>query len=338
MITKKLFEVYNGKELYAYTLTDEVSVTVLTLGATVLSLQVPDKTGAKVDVALGMTSANALLNEVKYMGAIVGRCANRIAGGRFALNGKQYQVTPNDGSNSLHGGEYGTHSKVFEVVEVDENANSITLRTELPDGEDGYPAKLVLCVKYTVVGSSLIIDHYAESDNDTLCNPTNHAYFNLNGESDGSILDNVLYVNADSYLQVGDDLIPTQRVSVSGTPFDFRMAKPIGKDIEKDDAQLRIGKGYDHNYCLNGEHAATVYSTKTGIQMDVFTDMAGMQLYTANYLTGEQGKSAYPKHSGFCLETQFYPDAINRDDCAQPILKKGEQFHSQTKYVFSVTK
>ena len=338
MITKKLHEIYNGSELYAYTLTDTISVTVLTLGATVLSLQVPNKSGALVDVALGMTNAHSLLNEVKYMGAVVGRCANRIAGGRFSLNGVSYQVTVNNGANSLHGGEHGVHSKVFDVVQVDEQSNSITLKTQLPDGEDGYPANLVLYVKYTVSGSSLAIDYYAESDGDTLCNPTNHAYFNLNGESDGSILDNVLYINADSFLSVGQDLIPTERSTVSGTPFDFRAPKPIGKDIDQDDAQIRIGQGYDHCYCLNGEHAATAVSLKTGIQMDVYTDMSGMQLYTANYLTGKAGKSRYAKRSGFCLETQYFPNAINRDDCAQPILKKGEKFHSQTRYVFSVTK
>ena len=337
MITKKLFENYNGTALYAYTLTDGIEVTILTLGATVLSLRVPDKTGALVDVALGMTDANSLLNTVKYMGAIVGRCANRIAGGKFCLNNKTYQLTQNNGDNSLHGGEHGVHSKVFDVVAVDERSNSITLKTVLPDGEDGYPAKLELSVKYTVSNGALTIDYYGESDGDTLCNPTNHMYFNLNGENDGSILDNVLYVNADSYMQVGRNLIPTQRADVSGTPFDFRTAKPIGKDIPCNDEQLLIGKGYDHCYCLNGEHAAVATSPKTGIQMDVYTDMAGMQLYTANYLTGAKGKSVYNKHSGFCLETQFYPNAINRDDCAKPILKKGEQFHSRTTYAFSVT-
>ena len=338
MIAKKLFEVYNGQELYAYTLTDNISVTILTLGATVLSLRVPDKTGAKVDVALGMTDAKSLLTNGAYMGAVVGRCANRIAGGTFTLNGKRYQVTQNNGANSLHGGAHGFNTKVFEAIEVDENANSITLRAKLTDGEDGYPANIVMLVKYTVSGSSLVIDYYAESDGDTICNPTNHAYFNLNGESDGNVLDNVLFINAASFLPVDDNLIPTERVPVQGTPFDFRVAKPIGRDIAEHHNQLQIAGGYDHNFCLDSEHAATVYSTKSGVQLDVYTDMPGVQLYTGNFLAMEKGKSVYGKRSGFCLETQFYPNAINRDDCAQPVLKKGEKFHSQTKYVFSVKK
>ena len=338
MITKKLFEIYNGKEVYAYTVSDQIEVTFVTLGATILSLRVPDKTGAKVDVALGMTDVDSLLNKTKYMGAVVGRCANRIALGRFSLNGKNYQVTQNNGANSLHGGAHGFNSKVFEVTEIDEKTNSVTLKAELENGLDGYPSTLVLWVKYTVTGSSLVIDYYAKSDGDTLCNPTNHAYFNLNGESDGSVLDNVLYINADSFLQVDETLIPTQRVTVSGTPFDFRKAKPIGKDIAQEDGQLRIAGGYDHCFCLNGEHFATAISPKTGIQMDVFTDMPGVQLYTANKLADAVGKSVYGRYSGFCLETQFYPNAINRDDCAKPVLKKGDEFHSQTRFEFSVVK
>lgn len=337
MIAKKLFEVYNGQELYAYTLTDNISVTILTLGATVLSMRVPDKTGAKVDVALGMTDANSLLTNGAYMGAVVGRCANRIAGGTFTLNGKRYHITQNNGANSLHGGAHGFNTKVFEVAELNELANSITLRAKLTDGEDGYPANIVMLVKYTVSGSSLVIDYYAESDGDTICNPTNHAYFNLNGESDGNVLDNVLYINAASFLPVDNNLIPTERVSVQGTPFDFRVAKPIGRDIAEQHNQLQIAGGYDHNFCLDSEHAATVCSTKSGVQLDVYTDMPGVQLYTGNFLA-TKGKSVYGKRSGFCLETQCYPNAINRDDCAQPVLKKGEKFHSQTKYVFSVKK
>ena len=334
MITKKLFDNYCGNEIFSYTLTDKIQVTVATLGATVLSLRVPDKDGVLVDVALGLTDAKTLLHSGSYMGAVVGRCANRIAGGRFTLNGTSYQVTQNNGANSLHGGACGFNTKVFEVVEIDEDTCSITMRTELPAGCDGYPAKLELFVKYTV-SNALTIDYYGKSDGDTLCNPTNHAYFNLNGEGDGSILDNILHVNADSYLQIYQSLIPTKRASVDGTPFDFRKAKPIGNDICVNDEQLTVANGYDHCFCLNSEHAATAYSLKTGVQMDVFTDMPGMQLYTANFLSNEVGKSVYNKRSGFCLETQFYPNAINRDDCAQPILKKGDEFHSQTKYVFT---
>ena len=338
MITKKLFEVYNGEELYAYTLSAKIEVTVLTLGATVLAIRVPDKNGELVDVALGMTDAKSMLTNGAYMGAVVGRCANRIAGGAFTLGDKRYQVTQNDGANSLHGGTNGFNTKVFDVVEVDETENSLTLRTVLADGEDGYPARLELSVKYTVFGGSLFIDYYAESDGDTLCNPTNHTYFNLNGESDGNAMDNVLYINAYSYLKVNQALIPTNRARVGDTPFEFRISKPIGSDIDQDNFQLQTANGYDHCYCLDGDLAAIVYSKKTGIQMEVRTSMPGMQLYTGNFLNNVVGKSVYGKRAGFCLETQFYPNAINRDDCAKPILKKGEKFHSRTGFIFSITK
>lgn len=335
MITKKLFEVYNGKELYAYTISDSIQVTVLTLGATVTSILVPSNTGELVDVALGMKDAESLLNSGSYMGAVVGRCANRIAGGVFRLGGKQYQVTQNDGVNSLHGGDSGFNTKVFEVTAVDERANSVVLRAVLQHFEDGYPANLALQVKYTVKENSLIIDYLAKSNNDTLCNVTNHTYFNLNGEGNGNALDNMLQINAENYLKVDESLIPTKPSSVRGTPLDFRRVKPIGKDMRLDFSQLNNAKGYDHCFCLDGEHAATAYSTKTGVQLDVYTDMPGLQFYSGNFLNGQVGKSVYGKHAGFCLETEYYPNAINRTDCAKPILRKGEQFHSQTRYVFS---
>ena len=333
MITKKLFDKYNGRDVYAYTITDGIEVTVCTLGATVLSLKVPDKNGVTVDVVLGMTNACDVIEKGDYMGAVVGRCANRIANGQFSLNGKTYRLAKNNGNAHLHGGVIGFNQKVYDAsVE----GNSLTLTATSPDGEEGYPASLTLAVKYTVEGKALKIEYFAQSDADTLFNPTNHAYFNLNGESDGSILDNVVQIFADDYLQIDGDLIPTVRASVQGNPFDFRTAKPIGKDIDNAaDQQLKIAGGYDHNFCLNGQHAARAYSCKTGIVLDVYTDAQGMQFYTGNFLSGNVGKSAYKERSGFCFETQFFPDAINRDDCKKPILHAGEKFYSFTKYEFS---
>lgn len=332
MITKKLFDKYNGKDIYAYTLADEIEVTVCTLGATVLSLKVPDKKGELVDVVLGMTHACDVIDKGDYMGAVVGRCANRIAKGRFTLNGVEYQLAQNNGNAHLHGGDVGFNCKVFDATA---EGNTLTLTTFSPDGEEGYPGNLELTVKYTVSGSTLKIEYFAQSDKDTLFNPTNHAYFNLNGESSGSIEDNWLQINASHYLQINEDLIPTTRCHVEGTPFDFRRAKPIGKDIHNDtDTQLKIAGGYDHNFCLTAHYAALAYSPKTDIVMNVFTDMKGMQLYTGNFLTGNVGKSKYGKRSGFCLETQYYPDAINRDDCDKPILRAGEKIHLQTLYSF----
>lgn len=337
MITKKLFDTYKGKEIYAYTITDGIEVTVCTLGATVLSIKVPDRNGNTVDVALGMTSARGMIEELKYMGSTVGRCANRIANGCFTLNGVDYRLAQNNGTAHLHGGIVGFNEKVFYPM-VSARRNNIVFLASSSDGEEGYPGELTIAVKFSVVGSTLKINYLAKSNKDTLFNPTNHTYFNLNGESDGCIHDNVLQINANTYLQVDEDLIPTQSVSVIGTPFDFCKPKPIGKDIEADDRQLKIAGGYDHNFCLHDPHAAHAYSPKTGIAMDVYTDMRGMQLYTGNFLRGQVGKSVYNKRSGFCLETQFFPNAINRTDCAKPIITAGQHFQSCTTYNFSVIK
>ena len=331
MIRKNFFDKYDGKDIYAYTITDGIEVTVCTLGGTVLAIKVPDKNGDMVDVALGMTTARDVIDKGDYMGAVVGRCANRIANGQFTLNGATYRLAKNNGNAHLHGGNVGFNRHVFEAsVE----GNTLSLTTTSPDGEEGYSGNLSFTVKYTVNGSTLKIEYFAQSDKDTLFNPTNHTYFNLNGESDGSIADNYLQINAKHYLQIDKDLIPTTPCSVEGTPFDFRTLKPIGRDIDSDDQQLKLAGGYDHNFCLTAHYAACAYSPKTEIVMNVFTDMKGVQLYTGNFLLGHVGKSAYNKRSGFCLETQFYPNAINRDDCDKPILKAGEKFYSQTLYSF----
>ena len=240
MITKKLFDKYNGKDIYAYTITDGIEVTVCTLGATVLALKVPNKDGSMVDVALGMTNARDVLEKGDYMGAVVGRSANRIANGKFSLNGVEYHLAKNDGNAHLHGGKVGFNRKIFDAAF---EGNTLILSTTSHDGEEGYPGNLTLTVSYTVKDSALKIEYRAKSDIDTLFNPSNHTYFNLNGESDGRICDNVLQINADQYLQVDEDLIPTVRADVFGTPFDFRVAKPIGKDIGVDDPQLKIAGG-----------------------------------------------------------------------------------------------
>lgn len=333
MITHQFFEKYNGKDTYLYLLSDKIDVIVCTLGATILSVRVPDRFGNKTDVVLGMTNPDDIVNKGDYMGAVIGRCANRIADGRFTLNDVIYQLTQNNGASHLHGGENGFDKKVFNAS-VD--GNSLILETTSPDGDEGYPGTLKMGVKYTVHGSTLAIEYFGESDKDTVFNPTNHLYFNLNGEEDGNILDNVLQINADSYLEVDQNLIPTVKSPVANTPFDFTQAKPIGQNIDDNDMQLRLAGGYDHNFCLEDNLAATVYSVKSGICMDVFTDCCGMQLYSGNFLKGQEGKSVYNKRSGFCLETQFYPNAINRDDCLKPILKAGDKYHSSTQYVFTL--
>lgn len=336
MITQQRFDTYNGKEITSYLLSDRIEVSVCNFGATILSIRVPDSNGNKVDVALNMTNVADMIEHGDYMGATIGRCGNRIEAGRFTLNGETYQLAKNDhGFAHLHGGDEGFNKKVFKAT-VEED--SVLMEYVSPDGEEGYPGELKFGVRFTVKGSVLTIDYYGESDKDTVFNPTNHTYFNLNGEDDGSVLDNVLQIRADSYLEVNKYLIPFKKSPVNDTPFDFNEPKPIGQDIEEDFEQLLIAGGYDHNYCLNDYNAATVYSPATGICMDVFTDCCGMQFYTGNFLEGQTGKSTYEANSGFCLETQYYPNAINSTDesVEKPILKKGDKFHSRTEYVFSI--
>lgn len=336
MITQQKFDAYKGQEITAYKLSDKIEVIVCNFGATILSIKAPDSNGNKVDVVLNMTNVADMIEKGDYMGAVVGRCGNRIEDGRFTLNDVTYQLAKNDhGFAHLHGGDVGFDKRVFKAT-VEEN--SVLMEYVSPDGEEGYPGALKFAVRYTVKGSSLAIDYYGECDKDTVFNPTNHTYFNLNGEDDGSMLDNVLQIRADSYLEVNKHLIPYKKSPVAGTPFDFNEPKAIGEDIDEDFEQLLIAGGYDHNYCLSDYNAATVYSPTTGICMDVFTDCCGMQFYTGNFLEGQEGKSTYEANSGFCLETQYYPNAINSKDenVEKPILKKGEKFHSRTEYVFSV--
>lgn len=338
MIRQQKFDTYKGQEITAYLLSDKIDVLVCNFGATILSIKAPDSNGNKVDVALNMTNVKDIIEHGDYMGAVVGRCGNRIEDGRFTLNGATYQLAKNDhGFAHLHGGDVGFNQKVFRVT-VEEASDSVLMEYVSPDGEEGYPGTLKFAVRYTVKGSSLAIDYYGECDKDTVLNPTNHTYFNLNGEDDGSILDNVMQIRADYYLEVNKYLIPVKKSAVAGTPFDFNEPKAIGDDIEEDFEQLLIAGGYDHNYCLNDYNAATVYSPSTGICMDVFTDCCGMQFYTGNFLEGQTGKSTYEANSGFCLETQYYPNAINiaNEEVEKPILRAGEKFHSRTEYVFSV--
>lgn len=332
---KTFFGNYNDKDVYAYTLRDEISVTIVTLGATIIKLEVPSKTGALVDVVLGMTNPTDVCGaKGDYMGCMVGRCGNRIAKGKFTLEGKNYQLDCNNGQNHLHGGFDGFHKKLYDVVSCDER--SLTLASHSCDGDQGYPANVDFSVKYTVCGSALTIEYFGESDGTTIFNPTNHAYFNLNGQDDGSILDNVLQINANEYLEIDETLIPVKRSTVQDTPFDFRIAKPIGRDIDQNNLQLANGGGYDHNFCLSDTHFATAFSPKTGITMDCYTDLPGVQFYSGNFLCGNVGKAKYPKRSGFCLETQCWPDAINHADYKQPVLHKGKKFYSKTQYVFGV--
>lgn len=334
MITKRLFGKYNGTDIYAYTLSGGIRAEICTLGATVLSLCVPNLRGEFVDVALGMLTPSDVVEKGDYMGSVVGRCCNRIENGKFTLNGKEYTLDTNNGGMHLHGGKQGFS---FQNFSAKTEGDKLILSYFSPDGQGGYPGNLSFSVVYSVDGCDFNVDYFAECDQDTVFSPTNHMYFNLNGQSDGSIADNVLQIFADEYCAVDGRLIPTVVEKVQGTPFDFRTEKTIGRDLSAENEQLTLAGGYDHNFCLSGSvAAANVRSPKTGITMQVITDRPGIQFYGGNFLQGQVGKATYNRRSGFCLETQTYPNAINRADFASPVLKKGQKFHSRTTYRFGV--
>lgn len=334
MITCKPFQLLDGKQTYIYTLHGDITVEVATCGATVTSLKAPDKNGNMVDVVLGLLNAQEIVNTPSYMGSVVGRCANRIRNGQITVEGKIFQLACNSGSAHLHGGNVGFNKKVFEART---EGDTLYLSVTSADGEENYPGNLQLEVAYAVEGKSLTITYTAKCDDTTVFNPTNHCYFNLNGESDGDISDNYLQIFAKKFLPLADDFVPSgEERCVAGTPFDFSIAKPIGRDIAAEDDQLKLAGGFDHNFCLDGRCAAFAFSNKTGITLRCTTDMPGVQLYTGNFLTGEQGKSKYPPRSGFCLETQFFPNAVNCPQWKSPILKKGEVFKSTTEYTFGL--
>jgi aldose 1-epimerase len=309
----------------------------------------PDKYGRATDVCLGYNSVEGYENDTIFLGATIGRYANRIAQGKFSLNGKEYRLAANDGSNHLHGGLAGYNKRVFDYTIADENSVIFTYFS--PDGEEGYPGNLRVSVRFSFSEShELKIEYEAETDADTPVNLTNHAYFNLNGQGNGTILEHILRVNAPEFTEIDGNLIPTGRLlPVAGTPMDFRKDMAIGARINNDYNQLRLGGGYDHNYvldsaCLAGAAApapaataaAILYSPRSMINMDVYTTKPGLQLYTGNFIQSVAGKSGiYEKHSGMCLETQYFPDSVNQPGFPAVVLKAGERYSHSTIYAFS---
>lgn len=328
----------DGTEVYKVTLTGKggMSLSLITYGGIITELWYKGK-----DVVLGHTCLEDYLRSDGSISVTVGRYANRIAGGKFPLNGEIIDVGCNEtGRGHLHGGTIGFEKRVWDVTELSEN--SVTIRLIAADGEMGYPGELTADVTFTLEDNdTLAIAYRAVSTKDTVYNPTHHAYFNLNGFDGGDILDTELQIFADEITPVDSLLIPLpQRMPVDGTEFDFRAPKAIGKDIGGDHEQLKVGGGYDHNFCLGDEcvyrHAVSAYSPRSGIRMDCYTDQPGVQLYTANFLKNPFGKGgAMFKNQGFCLETQHYPDSPNRPDFPSTTLKAGDVFESITRYTFS---
>ena len=315
---------------------------IITYGATLRVLQVPDRNGKPVDIVLGYDTPDQYLSEEGYLGATVGRFANRIAKGSFTLNGQQYSLPINNGNNHLHGGTEGFSHRVWEIQSVTEDA--VTLCLTSPDGDQGYPGTLKATAEYILSDNALIIRHTAVSDKETICSLTNHSYFNLSGHNSGSAMDQKIRLFSNEFTPNDGESIPLGTVlSVEGTPMDLRELRPIHTHINDSYPQLLQAKGYDHNYIVDGacgvlRPAAIATSDMTGITMQVDTTLPGIQLYTANFVNeGRIGKGncTYGPRHAFCLETQYYPDAINHPNFPSPILKAGELYFHETVFRFS---
>lgn len=331
--TMKLFGKLGKKGIYAYTLeNDFLKVTLLNYGATIQSIKVKTPQGLR-DVALGYDDLQSYIDKSNYFGATVGRVANRVSNARFKLNGKEYVLEKNDKNNCLHGGFHGFDSGIFDAEEKD---GGVVFSLTSADGDGGFPAELKLKVNYRLEGGALCINYTAVSDGDTVWNPTNHTFFNLCGKPE-KVYGTLLKIYADKFTPVNGNLIPTGELKpVAGTVFDFTSFKEIGKEINSDDEQLKlVGGGYDHNFVLNGNRAAIAECG--GVKLDVFTDMPGVQLYTANFLDGANCfNGVYGKHYAFCLEPQYFPDAVNIDGFEKPFLKAGEPGNHYIRFEFSV--
>lgn len=336
-----------GQAVELYTLSGpDLTVKITTFGARVVSIDAPDRNGKQADVALGYDNVGQYESDKStYFGAIVGRYGNRIAGGKFKIDGAEFHVPLNNGPNALHGGTVGFDQKVWTAKPI---PDGVEMTLVSPDGDMGFPGELTAHVRYTLHEHSLRVDYSATTTKPTVLNLTNHSYFNLAGNGKGMILDEVLTLNADRYTPVDSGLIPTgQLAPVAGTPFDFRKPTAIGARINNNDAQLKIAGGYDHNFVLNtkpGEElhlAAHVVDPSSGRTLTITTSEPGVQFYSGNFLNGKlTGKFgvAYPKNAAFALETQHYPDSPNHPDFPSTLLRPGHTLHSTTVFTFGVEK
>jgi aldose 1-epimerase len=348
-VTKESFgKTTDGQSVDLYTLRNDrgAEVKITNYGGTVTSLKVPDRNGKFDDIVLGFDNLNDYLKATAYFGALIGRYGNRIGKGRFTLNGVEYQLATNNGENHLHGGIKGFDKVVWNAkpLKVPDGA-ALVLTYLSKDGEEGYPGNLSVTVIYTLTNTNdLKIDYSATTDKDTIVNLTHHSYFNLAGQGNGDILNHRLWINAARFTPTDAGAIPTGELrAVSGTPFDFTRPTAIGARINQDYEQLKLGKGYDHNFVLNGKmgvlrRVARASDATSGRVMDVWTTEPGIQFYSGNFLdgslTGKDGK-VYQQRYGFCLETQHYPDSPNKPAFPTTVLRKGARYHTVTIYRFS---
>jgi len=351
MITKQLFGVMDGgTDVYAYTMKNAngMTVRICEFGGSVMEIRVPDRWGRMSDVVGGFDSLRDYVLAGGYIGALVGRTANRITKGKYRLNGKDYSVYCNDGANSLHGGKVGYSHRLWNVKPVDGDEPKLILTLDSPDGEEGYPGNLKVTVTYALLASNaLSIRYEAQTDAPTIVNMTNHAYFNLGGYASGKIFDHVLQMDADRYLPTDEGLMPTgEQRSVAGTPFDFREPKTIGVDFDMENPDVKLAGGFDHCFCFAGGETkepvmrVQVYEPNSGRMMQVYTNQPCIQFYSGNFLDDPEHplKGGYPqnKQSLFCLETQKMPDAINHPGFDNTVLNPGEKYDYTTIYQFSV--
>ena len=334
----------SGEPVELYTLTnDTITVTLTNFGAHIVSIEAPDREGQCASVVLGYKDlAGYLADNKTFIGSVVGRYGNRLAKGTFTLDGESYHVPINNPPNALHGGPDGFDRKLWHGQSTD---TGVELTLVSPDGEMGFPGELTARFVYTLEGSTLRIRHTVTTTKPTVVNLTNHAYFNLNGEGSGKILNHVVHIAADRFVPVDSTLIPTgQLAPVAGTPFDFTQPTAIGARIDADNEQLRIAEGYDHTFVLNGAPselhlAATALDPASGRTLRVKTTEPGVQFYSGNHLNGfSTGASGVPytQHLGFCLETQHFPDSPNHSDFPSTVLRPGETRHSETTFTFGV--
>ncbi len=322
---------------------------VIPLGGKIVSLQVPDKSGTFGDIVLGYDTIEQYINGNPYFGAMIGRYGNRIAKGKFTLEGKEYQLATNNGANSLHGGPKGFHNVMWNLKPITTAEGEALEMTYLSaDGEEGFPGNLNVKVTYTLSDKNeLIIDYVATTDKTTIVNLTHHSFFNLTGDGSKDVLGHEVTIHADRFCPVDSSLIPLGELKkVKGTPFDFTTPHTIGERIDKEDQQLKYGKGYDHNWVLNKKDKSLTLAVKvtepvSGRVMEVWTTEPGMQFYSGNFLDGtDKGKGGvhYPIRSAFCFEAQHFPDSPNQKDFPSVELKPGETYTQRTVYKFDVVK
>lgn len=342
MTVKTFGTTSKGEEAKLYTLKNEfITATVTDYGANLVSLLVKDKDGNDVDVVLGYDDAAGYETGNVFFGAPVGRNGNRIGGASFEIDGVTYDLAQNDNGNNLHSGPDFMSKRMWQVVRADDEKISFKLHS--PEGDQGFPGEVDIFMSYGIVGEEIIISYEGVPTKDTILNMTNHSYFNLNGHTDGDVTGHTVTINADYFTYTDELSIPTGELrDVTDTPLDFRYDHVVRDGIDSDYEQIKWAGGFDHNWVLKNDGSfdkvATAVGEKSGIKMEVFTDLPGMQFYTGNFIVKEVGKggAVHGKRSGFCMETQYFPDAIHHCNFDGPVCKRGHEYKTATSYRFSV--